>query len=108
MSEWLAKKTTDKDEEKDDEKPASEKDPKDRTDDEVVQGMSKEQLIKFGVVNVSDGVRTSKPQSMEDFINCFDVEELTWLAANVVRWTDKQYREPVEGNESDTSSQAVS
>ena len=99
LTDWMEKKDRETPDDKDEDSvDPKDKKPEDRTDDEVVQGMSKEALIKFGV---SRYVR--KGQDIKcvpaDLLEVLEVEEMSWVAANVVRWTDKQYRNTDTGNE---------
>ena len=103
LTEWLEKKERETPEQDDKDKvDPKDKKPGDRTDDEVVQGMSQEALIKFGVVRC-----VRKGQDIKciaaNFLEILEVKEMAWVAANVVRWTDKQYRNADVGNTSGAS-----
>ena len=106
LREYLEKKQIDDPEDKEEKTvdPADKK-PEDRTDEEVIGPMSKFQLIRYGLVRVN-----AEKKPAEDVLAVLEPEEMTWLAARVVRWTDRQYRNlpGEEGNVSEPSSQAVS
>ena len=118
LADYLEKKERDapsKGEDEDDEEdkvPADKKAPGDRTDEEVIGPMSKADLITYGVKRVisTDGAKLVP----KDLLRVTEPKEQTWIAASIIRWTDRQYRDldtaggDAEGNASGASSPPVS
>lgn len=91
LTDYLEKKERESGDDDDDEKdkvPADKKKPEDRTDEEVIGPMSKPDLITYGVKRVN-----GDKMPVANLLAVMEPDEQTWMAAQIIRWTDRQYRD---------------